>query len=248
MILRERSLSDGDGVGEHPSHDIRARCRTGTSGQVASYLTSSRVEQPYGVNRFSDLLASSEFEILASVPTARGVLSLLRKERVHHIDPVRRGIHVKLLCNARLVSTPGIMDELKHLHHAGVSIRLSEHIARVIAVFDQKFALLSSGDHEDMRTVDDERTVSVLHEHFCLLWRNSMCFGLCHDAPRSSVEFDDDVVRALRSGVIDEVAARELGLSVRTYRRRVGMMMQNLGARSRFEAGFLVQDARRRQV
>lgn len=140
------------------------------------------------------------------------------------------------------------MGELKHRYHAGVSIRLSEHITRAIAVFDQKFALLSSGGHEDMRTVDDERTVSVLHEHFCLLWRNSMCVGLSHDAPKGSVEFDDDVVRALRSGLTDEVAARELGLSVRTYRRRIGTMMQNLGARSRFEAGFLVRDALRRQA
>lgn len=45
------------------------------------------------------------------------------------------------------------------------------------------------------------------------------------------------VLGALRAGVTDEVAARELTVSVRTYRRYVAEIMALLGANSRFQAG-----------
>jgi DNA-binding NarL/FixJ family response regulator len=48
-----------------------------------------------------------------------------------------------------------------------------------------------------------------------------------------------EVLRRLTSGSTDEAAARELGLAVRTYRRVVARVMVRLGARSRFQAGFL---------
>ncbi|GGW13183.1 hypothetical protein GCM10018980_71520 [Streptomyces capoamus] len=45
------------------------------------------------------------------------------------------------------------------------------------------------------------------------------------------------VLRRLRDGFTDEVAARELGVPVRTYRRYVAEIMTLLGAESRFQAG-----------
>ncbi|MFD9604466.1 DNA-binding response regulator [Streptomyces sp. NPDC059970] len=45
------------------------------------------------------------------------------------------------------------------------------------------------------------------------------------------------VLRALGSGATDETAARELGMSLRTYRRRVAGLLDALDAGSRFQAG-----------
>ncbi|MFI1731309.1 DNA-binding response regulator [Streptomyces acidicola] len=45
------------------------------------------------------------------------------------------------------------------------------------------------------------------------------------------------VLRALGSGATDEKAARELGMSLRTYRRRVAALLDTLDAGSRFQAG-----------
>jgi len=41
----------------------------------------------------------------------------------------------------------------------------------------------------------------------------------------------------LNAGYKDDAAARQLGLSVRTYRRHVAEIMRALGAASRFQAG-----------
>ncbi|RAY16036.1 DNA-binding response regulator [Actinomadura craniellae] len=45
------------------------------------------------------------------------------------------------------------------------------------------------------------------------------------------------VLDALGAGLTDEVAARRLGLSLRTYRRRVAELLRLLDADSRFQAG-----------
>ncbi|WP_187415048.1 response regulator transcription factor [Nonomuraea sp. PA05] len=45
------------------------------------------------------------------------------------------------------------------------------------------------------------------------------------------------ILKALGSGLTDETAARRLGISLRTYRRRVAELMAKLEADSRFQAG-----------
>jgi hypothetical protein len=43
--------------------------------------------------------------------------------------------------------------------------------------------------------------------------------------------------RGLTSGLKDEAAARYLGLSLRTVRRRIAALMDRTGANTRFQAG-----------
>ena len=47
---------------------------------------------------------------------------------------------------------------------------------------------------------------------------------------------------ALASGSKDEAAARALGMSLRTYRRRVAELMTAVGATSRFQAGLRARE------
>jgi DNA-binding NarL/FixJ family response regulator len=46
-----------------------------------------------------------------------------------------------------------------------------------------------------------------------------------------------EILRALGAGLTDEAAARRLGTSLRTYRRRVAELMNAFEAGSRFQAG-----------
>ncbi len=45
------------------------------------------------------------------------------------------------------------------------------------------------------------------------------------------------ILRMLGDGLTDEVAARRMGISIRTYRRRVAELMKTLNSGSRFQAG-----------
>jgi DNA-binding NarL/FixJ family response regulator len=59
-------------------------------------------------------------------------------------------------------------------------------------------------------------------------------------APAGDLQpLEREVLRRLTTGSTDEAAARELGIALRTYRRVVARMMVRLGARSRFQAGYL---------
>lgn len=50
-------------------------------------------------------------------------------------------------------------------------------------------------------------------------------------------EEDLAIVRMLAKGLTDDVVAHRVGISKRTYRRRLRAVMRKLGAGSRFEAG-----------
>lgn len=48
------------------------------------------------------------------------------------------------------------------------------------------------------------------------------------------------VLETMCQGLSDDAAARTLGVSVRTYRRRVAVTLDHIGADTRFQAGFLI--------
>ncbi|WP_145986129.1 MULTISPECIES: helix-turn-helix transcriptional regulator [unclassified Pseudonocardia] len=201
-----------------------------------------------GAARITGLVGGCESEILASISGGGGVLAYLRAQRDAHAESLRRGVRMRLLFGTQVLAVPELLDELRQRSRAGASIRFSGHVSRGIAVFDQRTAAFATQGYSFVPStadlITDEPIVAVLHEHLSLLWLHAVSIDLSPDAA-VNVDGDDEVVRTLRAGLTDEVAARTLGLSVRTYRRRVGSLMRRLGARSRFEAGFLANGPRR---
>ncbi|MFJ9890384.1 LuxR C-terminal-related transcriptional regulator [Streptomyces sp. NPDC091287] len=60
-------------------------------------------------------------------------------------------------------------------------------------------------------------------------------------------ERDRTVLELLRAGLTDEQAARRLGVSTRTYRRRVAILLRRLSAKSRFQAGYRLAELGRKR-
>ena len=56
-----------------------------------------------------------------------------------------------------------------------------------------------------------------------------------------SAKLQHAIIRLLLQGAKDEVIARRLGVSVRTCRRHISSIMDQLGATSRFQAGAMIQ-------
>ncbi|WP_431044232.1 helix-turn-helix transcriptional regulator [Streptomyces sp. P1-3] len=86
--------------------------------------------------------------------------------------------------------------------------------------------------------VEDAATVQAMELLFAGAWGNAVAL---EEYPqlggRLSAETARRVVECLRTGHTDEVAAREMRVSLRTYRRYVAELMRELGAHSRFQAG-----------
>ncbi|MFI0770111.1 response regulator transcription factor [Streptomyces sp. NPDC021218] len=86
--------------------------------------------------------------------------------------------------------------------------------------------------------VEDAATVRALEMMFAGTWGNAVALA---DHPRLGGRLCPESVRrileCLRTGHTDEVAARTMQVSLRTYRRYVAEIMRELGVNSRFQAG-----------
>ncbi|MCX3290139.1 Lrp/AsnC family transcriptional regulator [Streptomyces sp. NEAU-H22] len=73
---------------------------------------------------------------------------------------------------------------------------------------------------------------------FDAAWESALDLGTFCGAERPRLDpVSRRVLRALGSGATDTAAAKELGMSVRTCRRRVAELLDTLDAGSRFQAG-----------
>ncbi|MDX2529766.1 DNA-binding response regulator [Streptomyces europaeiscabiei] len=80
--------------------------------------------------------------------------------------------------------------------------------------------------------------VSGAYALFEAAWETATDLAALSDADRPRIDAQArEVLYALGSGMTDVAAARELGMSLRTYRRRVAELLVALGADSRFQAG-----------
>ncbi|WP_104477844.1 helix-turn-helix domain-containing protein [Actinokineospora auranticolor] len=77
--------------------------------------------------------------------------------------------------------------------------------------------------------------LDALGELFESLWKHAMPFAV-HTTPELSV-VDSRMLTLLTAGLPDRSIAKQLGLSYRTFQRRLRDLMDALGAQTRFQAG-----------
>ncbi|MGI5399732.1 DNA-binding response regulator [Streptomyces sp. CA-135486] len=78
---------------------------------------------------------------------------------------------------------------------------------------------------------------------FRAAWENATDLAdFRHRRPHALGDEARRILRMLSEGHTDETASRQLGMSLRTYRRRVAELMALLGATSRFQAGIRARE------
>ncbi|MER5772354.1 helix-turn-helix transcriptional regulator [Streptomyces sp. NPDC001985] len=119
--------------------------------------------------------------------------------------------------------------------------RVTYCVLRETLIVDGRIALFrdDAGGHGDrFLAVQDPTTVRTLALLFAGFWGSAMSpAGHSWDSQSLSSDAARRILECLRDGQIDDVAARKLRVSLRTYRRHVAQIMEALGARSRFQAG-----------
>lgn len=112
-------------------------------------------------------------------------------------------------------------------------------------VIDRRIAVLWTGaDAAEPRgfLVTEPMLLSAIHEFALKSWSSAPPFG---DHLRREGVLDETaraVIACLNAGLKDETAARELEVSLRTYRRYVADLMVRLGAPTRFQLGARVAE------
>lgn len=158
-----------------------------------------------------------------------------------------RGLQVKALLPGDIATDPLVEPHGGTGGGAGSGtaglpgVRVADGLVQDLFVVDQRVAVLRTPDGVGpAQTLLIRMPALVLHLEsvFMTTWSTACPLP---DALRLNVRRScrttKQILASLCSGEKDEVAARKLGLSVRTYRRHVADLMRDLRATSRFQAG-----------
>ncbi|GCB51423.1 regulatory protein [Streptomyces sp. NL15-2K] len=141
----------------------------------------------------------------------------------------------------RILCTPDATDSsLSRLVDSRLEARVSESGLRETLVVDGVAALVRGGEETGGQAaiVNDAAAVRALELLFAGAWsRGRKLTDHLQLSPRLRTELARNILERLRAGNTDETAARELKVSLRTYRRYVAEIMRELDANSRFQAG-----------
>jgi DNA-binding CsgD family transcriptional regulator len=152
-----------------------------------------------------------------------------------------KGVQVRLLCSEdNLLSEDGLRFLDVALRH-GVQLRVANAPLDELVLVDERMALVrwDVGDAgEQAMAAQGHAILRTLHAFFGWLWESASPAVEYHRlGERARDDLTRQILVLLNAGYKDDAAARQLGLSVRTYRRHVAEIMRALGAASRFQAG-----------
>jgi len=163
--------------------------------------------------------------------------------------PVARVPHRQAVFDAGVLDIDGALRVLASLSEVGVEVRIAPRVPCSAVVADQS-ALL------DLSPVDPSGFGSMLIRHRPLVQvvrtvaegihesGTSVSRALAADEPRPWIDDRDrQILLLIAAGATDTMIARQVRISQRTVERRLRVIMDELGATTRFQAG--VQAARR---
>ncbi|WP_143652301.1 response regulator transcription factor [Streptomyces sp. 13-12-16] len=145
----------------------------------------------------------------------------------------------RLLCTADLIDVNALASLRQTL--PSLSVRLASRLPPVMMMtVDDHSALVAvwSSTTPTASVVRSPEAVLVLREYFGAVWHTAVPAELqvaVESHPRAALT--RQIIDLLCTGAADDVAARKLSISVRTYRRHVAEIMALVGANSRFQAG-----------
>jgi hypothetical protein len=155
---------------------------------------------------------------------------------------IERGLTIRKLYSPVATAEPEDVRQLLAVAGAGVSIRICPtELPHETIIVDRRVAILAGAVVDGVRgysVVTAPDVVASVHALYMTAWQGAT--ELADFLPAQPPHVDAEgrtILRLLSSGQKDESAARSLGMSLRTYRRRVAELMVLLDADSRFQAG-----------
>ncbi|XVQ08667.1 DNA-binding response regulator [Spirillospora sp. CA-255316] len=153
-----------------------------------------------------------------------------------------RELRVCKLYNPRALADEESERRLLAMAGRGVEIRICPtRLPQETIIIDRRVAVLAGPPVQGQRTytvVRSPEVVKSVRSLYWATWDSSIALAeFRRGRPPALSEQSREILRLLGEGFKDETAARRLGLSLRTYRRRVAEILTLLDADSRFQAG-----------
>lgn len=157
------------------------------------------------------------------------------------VHALRRGVPVRGVYSHQSLAVPGRLEQIRTSARVGEQARVIPELPLKVAIVDDSalVPLLAHPDDERALVIHRSALVDGLRLLFELLWEQATPVLLTDgpSVPPAEQTVDREIATLLAGGLPDKVIARQLGVSLRTVARRVGVLMEQLGARTRFQAG-----------
>ncbi|WP_441249148.1 DNA-binding response regulator [Kitasatospora sp. McL0602] len=210
-----------------------------------------RSEQVYSVQGDAELIARAG-HLFESVQTeflcaARDLKTWSQPEARAAIRNRWRAAASSDFTTRKLLSPVALADEearahLRLVQSKGALVRISGSLLPHETILLDRRVMILAGQEthagREYTVTTSPILVEGVHSLFRAIWDTAVDLDayLRSDVPHLDAD-GRMILDALGSGLTDESAARRLGVSLRTYRRRVAELMAKLEADSRFQAG-----------
>lgn len=160
-----------------------------------------------------------------------------------------RGVTQRVVYSRGSLEDPGRLEEsIEPCIEAGEQARVLPSVPVKLLIIDEAYALVSLSIREadvlnSMLVVQPCGLLSALVALFEQTWQTALPFHGRATRPAGLQPADRRLLRLLAGGASDEIIARELGISRRTFFRRLQILMARLGAANRFQMALQAQRA-----
>jgi DNA-binding CsgD family transcriptional regulator len=187
-------------------------------------------------------VAKCSRDLMTMQPGGKRDPATLQKSLPLDFAMAQRGVRVRMIYQHTTRTQLSMRSYVSAMAEAGAEVRTADQLAERMFIFDREVAFIPKRSQPDQPpgavVVREPVLISFLSALFEQFWINAQPFRA--EGPGYQNVSDDlkrSLLELLAQGLKDEVVARRLGMSVRTCRRHIASLMQELGAESRFEAG-----------
>ncbi|MER6298966.1 helix-turn-helix domain-containing protein [Kitasatospora sp. NPDC001539] len=194
------------------------------------------------------LTARLTTEVLAVMPGGAQSAASLAAARPLDEDALAREVRLRTIYQDDIHDDPRTLDYARWMTGLGGEVRTAPVLPPRMLVFDRSTAVVPidpANTRAGALCTREPGIIASLVALFEQTWETAV--PIAHDrdgagdglgADGSALSADErELLRLLSTGLTDEAAAKRLGISVRTVRRQMAVLMDRLEAASRFAAG-----------
>jgi DNA-binding CsgD family transcriptional regulator len=163
-------------------------------------------------------------------------------------DPPPAGVRHRTLYSRGSLSVPRLAAQAEQAASRGEEARVTASLPLRLLLVDDRLALvpLAPVATSGSLLLRSPLVIGALWELFESAWQRAVPISSSTQEPRHDDSVSDEdriLLQLMAAGLKDEAIARRLGVAERTVGRRIGALMLELNAETRFQAG--MQAARR---
>ncbi|MEU9502464.1 hypothetical protein [Streptomyces sp. NPDC048196] len=195
--------------------------------------------------QIEDLAFATHHEVLAALRLDRLTPARLELHEYLTLRWIRRGVAIRYLFDSAALDDASTFAYLRQISVAGAEVRIAASLKSNLLICDNRSALLYTKpeDPEGGAMVTKESDlVAVVRGLFSQTWEQSTELGQLTKDRLCLAPADQELLILILKPGKDLARARELGVSLRTFHRRVADLYERLGVTSRTEAALVARE------